>query len=461
MTPANESPSLDARSGLVAANLRVRQMGTTLLSTGLISVAGIISGALVARLLGPSDRGLLAAIVLWPTIVATVGDLGGPSGYTYLSSARRDNIPALIGNLLGVSVVQSAILVAIGIPLAAWAMHTYPSALVIGVAFTIAYIPLNIIARYANALNQGAGRFAQFNAVRMTVQFVYVAAVVALFVIQTPRLDLIVGAIVVSNVAALVVAVGLLLRWRPYKPRVDRKVLRATFAYGIRAQIGNLNPMDNLQLDLAAVFLFLGPRAAGLYAIGLASTVVLRAAGTSLGMVAFPAVAGSNDATELREAFARSSRLAIVMLAPVAITLLAVAGFLVPLVYGNAFLDAVPAVRILILGAVAASLRRVLGDCLRGSGHPVAASLSEIASLVIGLPALALLVTPYGITGAAAAAGLSYAAALSASVVFAWRLARVRPRDLFVPRLSDIRTAVAVLRHTLLPVLSVRSDKVT
>jgi hypothetical protein len=70
-------------------------------------------------------------------------------------------------------------------------------------------------------------------------------------------------------------------------------------------------------------------------------------------------------------------------------------------------------------------------------------------------------VTPYGIIGAAAAAGLSYVVALTTSVVFAWNLIRVSPRDLFVLRVSDLTTALAVLRHTFLPAFSVRSDKVT
>jgi O-antigen/teichoic acid export membrane protein len=442
---------MDATSDTSVMSLRARQTGTTLLSTGLISVAGIVSGALVARLLGPSDRGLLAAILLWPTIVAYVGDLGGPSGYTYLSSAKRDRVPALKGNLLALGVVQSVILIAIGIPIAAAAMQSYPSAMLICIAFTITYLPLNLFTRYANALNQGMGRFAQFNAVRMTVQFVYVAAVVALFVIRTARLDLIVGATVLSNVAALVVAVVPMFGWRIRKPRLDVKTLRATFAYGLRAQVGNLNPMEGLQIDLAVVFLFLGPHAAGLYAIALSSTIVLRAAGASFGMVALPSVAGSVDIVELRRAFARSFRLAMVLLLPAAVVVIALAGLLVPLVYGTSFLSAVPVVRILTVGAVAASLRRVLGDCLRGSGQPIAASVSEVMSLVVGLPALTFLVAGYGIMGAAIAAGLSYSTALAVSIIFAWRLVRIHPYDLFAIRLSDVQTARAVLKHALWP----------
>jgi O-antigen/teichoic acid export membrane protein len=451
MTPSDESLPTDATSDPNVISLRARQTGTTLLSTGLISAAGIVSGALVARLLGPSDRGLLAAILLWPTIVAYVGDLGGPSGYTYLSSAKRDRVPELVGNLLALGAVQSGILIVIGIPIAVAAMQAYPSAMLICIAFTITYLPLNLFTRYANALNQGLGRFGQFNAVRMTVQFVYVAAVVALFVIRAPRLDLIVGATVLSNVAALLVAVVPMFGWRIRKPRLDVKTLRATFAYGLRAQVGNLNPMEGLQIDLAVVFLFLGPHAAGLYAIALASTIVLRAAGVSFGMVALPSVAASVDVIELQRAFARSFRLALLMLVPAALVLIALAGILVPLVYGGSFLNSVPVVRILTVGAVAASLRRVLGDCLRGSGHPMAASVSEVMSLAVGLPALALLVARYGINGAAIAAGLSYSTALAASVIFAWRLVMIRPRDLFAIRLSDVQTARAVLRHTIWP----------
>ena len=48
----------------------------------------ILTGTLVARMLGPDGRGYLAALILWPWVITLFGNLGIPSALTY--SIARD-----------------------------------------------------------------------------------------------------------------------------------------------------------------------------------------------------------------------------------------------------------------------------------------------------------------------------------------------------------------------------------
>jgi O-antigen/teichoic acid export membrane protein len=440
--------------------LQGRRTGGTLLATAVIQSLGVLSGALVARLLGVTDRGLLAAIVLWPAIVAYVGDIGGPSAFIYISSAHRERRTALLGSALGLAATQSAVILLLGLPLATLALHSYSSILLIGLLFTVAYVPINVLTRYLNALNQGAGHFGQFNAVRLAVQLTYVTGVALLFVLHQSHLGLVVIVTVLSNVAALTIAARPLYRSRLGTLRPDFELIRQTFSYGVRAHLGNLRPMESLQLDLAAVFVLLGPRAAGLYTISISSTIALRAAGASLGMVAFPSVASAVGIQRRREALGRWFRLGLLMLAPPAVVLGVLAGFLVPLVYGAAFEGAVPVVRILAISSVMASLSIVLGDFLRGAGEPLMASLSEAASLAVGVLLLALLIPRYGIIGAGLAASGAYAAAVTASLLFALRVVGLRPSELLMPNREDFQAALTVMQdivHTVRAAISTRT----
>jgi len=97
---------------------------------------------------------------------------------------------------------------------------------------------------------------------------------------------------------------------------------------------------------------------------------------------------------------------------------------------------------------LAASLRQVLGDCLRGAGFPLRGTVAEVVGWIVAIVALVILVPRLATIGAATAVGVSYAAALLVSAFFAMRLG-VRVRDLFVPGRNDLATAIEVLREIL------------
>ena len=48
----------------------------------LLLVLGVVTGTILARVLGPVGRGELAAITLWPGILLTLGGLGIPHTIT-------------------------------------------------------------------------------------------------------------------------------------------------------------------------------------------------------------------------------------------------------------------------------------------------------------------------------------------------------------------------------------------
>jgi antigen flippase len=425
-----------------------------LFASGSIQLTGVLSGALIAHLLGPSQRGLLAAIILWPSMVAYVGDLGGPLAYTFLSSRRGsepDQLSELVGSTLAIAVVQSLVLTAIGIPLAVLAMRSYSPVVPVAASFAAAYIPLNVLTRYANALNQGTSRFRRFNAVRMTVQFVYVAGVVILFVFHTASINLILVITIGSNVAAMIVAIWPWWRGMSTRTHLNLDVAKRTFAFGLRAQLGNVSPMEMMQLDLAFVFLALGPRDAGFYAVALSMSAALRSTGVSIGIVTLPSVAQARDESFRNFVIGRSVRLTALFAVPAAIILAAAAGILVPLLFGSQFAASVPVVQILSVGAAFSSLKRVLGDSLRGSGNPLAASMSELIGLCTGLVALTALTGPLGILGAAAAATLSYATMLLAAILIASRRWAIPPLELLIPRWEDVRLAFSVAQEVVKP----------
>ncbi|HSE05616.1 MAG TPA: hypothetical protein VLK35_15820, partial [Methylomirabilota bacterium] len=61
----------------------------------------VVTGVLLARMLGPDGRGYLAALILWPLVITQLGNLGIPSALTY--SIARDPLSSRAIARLGLS----------------------------------------------------------------------------------------------------------------------------------------------------------------------------------------------------------------------------------------------------------------------------------------------------------------------------------------------------------------------
>ena len=421
---------------------QARAVRSTLATTLSLQALGLVSGALVARMLGVEDRGVLAAVVLWPALIANVGDLGGPTAVAYRAAKAQTELARLQGTALTLGAVQSVVLMGLGVPILALGLSQYDDYLMTAITFLLIYIPLNLISRYANAINQGTGLFGAFNAVRITVQLVYVVGVAALYLADRISITTVLIVVLAANAAATVVAVAS----RAFLDRrliVDRGLARSLMQYGRRAQLGVLTPVDSLQLDLAALVLLSSSYETGLYAVALAGAMVVRAHGISIGMVALRVVGA--DPTEAQgPAAARLIRLAVFATAATAVLVAFTAPVVVPLLFGEVFAPAVLPLQILALGAWAASVRQVAGDCLRGLGRPTIPSYAELGSLVVAIPAFAIIVPPLGATGAALVATGAYLTGLTACT-FALRRSGIRFADMFVPKrtdLSHLRSAI-------------------
>ncbi|MET0817138.1 MAG: hypothetical protein ABWZ67_06260, partial [Solirubrobacteraceae bacterium] len=79
---------------------------------------------------------------------------------------------------------------------------------------------------------------------------------------------------------------------------------------------------------------------------------------------------------------------AVVLCTPVILALELTVGRLLPFLFGSAFEEAIPMSRILLVGALFLSLRRVLTDGARGLGRPTIGTIAEVASWVVLLPAV-------------------------------------------------------------------------
>lgn len=387
-----------------------------------IQATGLVTGILVARLLGPAGRGELVAIMAWVSMIVYLGTCGLPAAFTYAGAREPHRVRQLLANGALAVLVQWPMLFLIGwVVLAPVFAKQGTQAFDLSLYYMCVYIPLHLLVLYVSAVLQGAGRYRGFNLVRLCAPLSYLLGLLALLFIGQVTVAAALQVHLLSNLLTLALSlafISTLVRQRGQDQAIlDVAGLWRDARYGISAHLGTLQPFNGLRIDVLLLTLLLPIHDLGLYTAALAGAGLIKAQGMALGMVVMPEVARLPDPEAQRRLVLRFGGLSLLLGGATAAIVLVWAGPLIELVYGRAFEGAVPALRLLVLAAVAASLYRVLADGLRGMGRPLRGTTAELASLAVGIPAIFFLVPSNGAQGGAIAVGLASMAALSVAAV--------------------------------------------
>ncbi len=401
-----------------ASGSRVRRatLGTVLTAfTG--QAVLVVSGVIVARMLGPENRGYLALLVLAPLVLAQAGALGIPLAVTYQIARDRTTTAGIWAALRPVVLFQAGLLAGLHC-LLLWALlRNDPEYVTTAALVTIVLVPAHLAQQYGLAILQGRERFLAFNILRTAPAAVYAAAVAVLLVLDLDGLGDVVLLWTGANVAIGLLTLTVALRGLGPRGEAPVPPVREMVAFGAKGLLGASSPIEYYRLDQAVVGLFLTPVALGIYAVALAFTNLPRFISTSVGMVAYPHVAAQSDPVEARRQLWRFFLLTVAACAAVVVALEVSAEWLVPFFFGSEFESAVPIVRIVLVSALLIAARRILADGARGLGQPGLGTVAELVSLVALVPALAVFMPMWGVEGVAAALVVAGAVSLPVMVI--------------------------------------------
>jgi O-antigen/teichoic acid export membrane protein len=360
--------------------------------------------------------------LLWPTVVVTIGDLGLANSFTFYTAQRPSLLGWLRGTAVKASVLQSLYLVPLGLGIAYLGLSAANvTPISAGLVLAASFIPAALISRYTAAILQGRLELTSFYAIRLSMQFAAAVVMIALLAVSGLTVWGAVAAYLAGLGVMTVLTVILLIRVPSAEPGVGDSAplsIAGFLGYGVRSLIGSLYPMETLFADQALVAILLSPRDLGIYVSALAFSGPPRLVGYAIGVAAMPEVAAAQP-TEQRAVGHRYVLLALLMLVPITIVLLALMGTLVTVLFGHEYDEATTPARLLLLGGVAYAVRRVVGDCLRGVGRPGLTSVVEFGSWPLLLGGAAVGTAVAGLTGVAVGLLIAQVIALAAILV-AW-----------------------------------------
>lgn len=428
----------------VASNDVSRPLRQSFAGSAAAQLTSVGTGLLLARGLGPHDRGVLAAVMLWPGLVGTLAALGMTESITYAAARRRDQVGRIVGSAVGIGAAQALVVLAatallIPIVLADLTGDERRTAFVF-----LAFLPLNSLALYLMSTLNGLQSFGWFQAIRVVGVLTTLGALALLALRGQLSVFSAVLTYIAANIAMLLLAAARVRVCVGQPLRFSLETARELLGYGVRSHVGTVGSFLSTRLDQLVISLLLAPAKLGIYTVAVTVTSLTALVGSSVAGVGLSAVAHLDD--EARRRRAARDLVALTFLASVIVTLplLVWMPVLVRVAFGPEWGGAVGPARALLVGAVFLSTVQALGAVLRAVGRPLSAAYAELIGLPVLAAGLIFLLPAAGLVGAGIATAIAYI------VMGTWMLHRASAilgidRREFLPQLNDARQLASLL----------------
>ena len=416
----------------------VGQTALTFVAQIVAFVLAFASTTVLARVLGPEGKGMVALIVLIPSMIALFGNLGLGTANVYLIGKKKHPLEEIVGNttflFLAITVLTGTAY-CIFLPLIRDHVAKGADERLLLVALVI--LPAELSGTYLTSILLGLGKIGRLSVVRIvrsTTQFLLILLLLVVW-----RLDILGGVIAtaVGMMCGAAIACAVVCRRARVRPVVNKILVRNSIAFGLKAHTGNVLQFFNYRLDYFVVNHFLGAAGLGIYTISVGLAEFIWYIPNSIAYVLFPKNA-SLDAKTATLVTEQVSRHTLFITTIASLGLFMASKPLIILFFRSDFLSSLLPLWILLPGVVALSLSKVFCADLASRGRPQYGSFAAGISLVVTVVLDLLFIPRYGVVGAALASSLSYTASALIVMVYYLKISGSKIRDVLLVERADL-----------------------
>lgn len=379
----------------------------TLLVTGGIALTGLASGIILARILGPEGRGEFAAIVLWPTLLTMLSELGLGFTFAYFAGKNHESVDALWTLAWGTSLIVGGVASLAGLFVLPSHVALSKTALT-ALQWNMITVPVMSLTGFLSYLLLGSGHLFDFNLVRVCNALFYVLGIAAVAAADLPGINPFTAVFILSQCASCILAIAFVVfRLRPswsWQPQIIKPV----FKYATKTYASGLMAQANLRLDQMLMTILISPIQLGLYVVAVAASGIANPLYNAVSIVVLPRV--TRSANRLIGGYEAIRHMKIVFLTgiPVTVLLSILMPWILPVLFGNEYRSSIVPAQVLLAAAFFQGCVIILGNCLRGLECPGRTAISEGVGLLLTIILLLALLPVLGILGAAIASLAAY-----------------------------------------------------
>lgn len=402
------------------------------------SVLGILGGVVLARWLGPHDRGILALVLLLPSTAITMAKLGVPQSCVYF--INRDKWPAeqVASNVFGL-----ALLLGTSVAALAWLLRdSLLESILPGVpdwalALALIRVPLLLIDDYFFGVLQAVGKFSIYNRRLVAGEIIRVVAIFIALVVFDMRLF---AAVLIHTVVNAAIVIWLLISIRReihFGIRMTPKLLWRQLEFGFKSYVQTLTQHMLLRIDVYMVAYYLGPTETAFYSLALRFTEMVLEIPQAIGLVLYPRLA-SLPTEEIYRLTAQTCRRTLALTGVFAAALALLGPPVIVLWYGDEYARAGDPLIWAAIGIIAMSIYVIVTRAFTSQNRQRVNIAAGIPALVLNVALNAMLIPTMGIVGAAFATAVAYTIACFVLLHFYARESDTPLREVLIANRSDL-----------------------
>lgn len=410
----------------------------------LVIFLSISVSVITARYLGPDNNGIIAALLVYPTLFMTVGALGIRQSTTYFLGKKIYTEETIKKAITQIWFLSSLLSVIICFFLMYYLSKTSQNPLWITLA--LLSIPFSLFNTYNSGIFLGKNQIGSFNKINWIPPFIIFILTFTLVVvfnlgISGYLLALIGGPLFMFFVLLFkndfIGSFSFIIDWL-----VVKQMLSLGLIYALSLLIINLN----YRVDIIILDRLSNPFEMGIYSKGANLIEILWQIPMVLNTIVFARSAISKNDYLFSIRVAQLLRLSFILVLAASLVLFLSSNLIVNFLLGTEFIESAKVLKILLPGVVFLILFKVLNMDLAGKGKPWVSMKAMLPALIINIICNIIFIPKYGAVGASFASTISYSIAGVLFIYFYSKEVKIPVSRLLTYNSTDFKPIVDIIK---------------
>lgn len=403
-----------------------------------IFVSTFVLNIIIARVFGPSGKGVYSLIALSGLLLYAFSNLGLSNSFVYYVAKDRSKTSEYASFALMAGAVLGMVFAGVFFVVYHFGKHSFLTGIGGFDAVLIALsLPCYLSSVFLTNLLLGEGNVTGYNLSRLIPPLLLLVIFCGSLVFTTSR-NLLIIPWFTANIAAFFCALFFFRRTSFTGRFLSTISYRDLFSYGIKGYIADLVGFFTYRLDFFLVNYFLDSSYVGIYSISVAVAELLWYIPNSIQTILMPKVA-SMTREEANGRVPDVCKFTLYLTLGLSVVLLCVASQLIPLVYGKQFNASVMPLLLILPGIISLAVSKVVSAYLMGRGKPIYSTYVSIFSFVVITILDIILIPLYRLNGAAIASSIAYSLSTLVAISFFCKESGVSIKALVMINSKDVR----------------------
>lgn len=401
------------------------------------------TSVIIARVLGPTNMGVWAVLLMLPSYAAAFGRLQVDTASVYFIGSGRHRLGDISFALLIIAAFMSLVLGGLFF----WQQdRLFASLLNVFIKqkhlvyLTVATVPLGFLAMNYTYLLQARQDFQGFNMQVLLRSVVAPISGAAGVLILGPRLDVLVWTVIGGTVISVSYGMYRVHRAEMMRVHANIRLFRDLIGLGFKMYVGSLISYFSTYFASLMVLVYLTIEEVAFFQIALARALLLAKLASASGTILYPRIAELGERnSDSRDLTVQTFRMTLLVSLAAAAISMVITYPLVVVLYGFAYVDVAFPLMILIPAVALQSSTSLMTSFFLALGRAWTTVGISVVSLVPQVTLLWIIVPHFGVPGAAAATAGAWLLASSIRLLVFSAVTKTSYSDLLVIRKDDVR----------------------